>query len=39
MKGLTVGEVAYLLGFEYPHHFSRLFKKLTGNTATEFLAL
>ena len=37
MKGHTVGEVADLLGFEYPHHFSRLFKKTTGMTATEFV--
>ena len=38
MKGLTVGEVADLLGFEYPHHFSRLFKKVTGDTPTAFMA-
>ncbi len=37
MKGLGVGETAYILGFEYPHHFSRLFKKKTGQTPTEFI--
>ena len=37
MKGHTVGEVADLLGFEYPHHFSRLFKKVAGTTPTGFL--
>ncbi len=37
MKGLTVGEVADLLGFAYPHHFSRLFKTKTGCTPSEYL--
>ncbi len=36
MKGLSVGEVADLLGFEYPHHFSRLFKKMTVMTPSAF---
>lgn len=38
MKGLSVGEVADLLGFSYPHHLSRLFKKVTGQTPTEFIS-
>ena len=37
MNGHNVNETAHLLGFEYPHHFTRLFKKLTGITPTEFL--
>ena len=37
MKGLSIGEVADLLGFSYPHHFSRLFRKKTGMSATQFL--
>ena len=37
MNGHNVGETALLLGFEYPHHFTRLFKKVTGITPTKFL--
>jgi len=37
MNGHNIGETAHLLGFEFPHHFTRLFKKVTGITPTEFL--
>ena len=37
MNGHNVGETALLLGFEFPHHFTRLFRKVTGITPTEFL--
>ena len=37
MNGHNVNETAHLLGFEFPHHFTRLFKKVTGLTPTEFL--
>ena len=37
MKGVGVGETARLLGFEYSNHFSRLFKKIAGQTPTEFI--
>jgi len=37
MNGHNVNETAHLLGFEFPHHFTRLFKKVTGITPTEFL--
>ena len=36
MSGHNIGETAQLLGFEFPHHFTRLFKKVTGITPTEF---
>lgn len=32
----TVSEVAYTLGFNYPHYFSRLFKTKTGLTPHKF---
>jgi len=34
----TIGEVAYELGFQYPQHFSRLFKKATGLTPNQYRA-
>ena len=37
MNGHNISETAHLLGFDYPHHFTRLFKKVTGITPTEFL--
>lgn len=36
MKGMRVGEVADLLGFDYPNHLSRLFKKVTGLSPANF---
>ncbi|SFD82324.1 Helix-turn-helix domain-containing protein [Chitinophaga sp. CF118] len=32
----TVNEIAYELGFKYPQHFTRLFKKRVGYTPNEF---
>jgi AraC-like DNA-binding protein len=32
----TVNEIAYELGFQYPQNFSKLFKKKTGSSPTEF---
>ncbi len=34
----TIGQVAYELGFQYPQHFTRLFKKVTGYTPNEYRA-
>lgn len=31
-----VSEIAYNLGFEYPAHFSRLFKRVTGSTPSRY---
>jgi len=33
----NVAQVAYSLGFEYPQHFTRMFKKQTGMTPTQYL--
>lgn len=35
-KSDDVAQVAYALGFEYPAHFSRLFKRIAGLTPSEF---
>ena len=35
--GKTVSETSDLLGFEYPQHFTRVFKKHFGMTPREFL--
>lgn len=36
-SGLTVAEAAYKLGFEYPAHLSRMFKKETCMTPTDYI--
>jgi len=32
----TVNQIAYELGFKYPQHFARLFKKQVGQTPLEY---
>lgn len=32
----NVNEIAYELGFKYPHHFSRMFKKIVGYSPTDY---
>lgn len=32
----NVSEIAYELGFQYPQHFSRMFKKVVGQTPVEY---
>lgn len=39
MRGYSISETAYRLGFEYPHHFSRIFKKVSGMTPREFIGV
>lgn len=34
--GRNISEIAYGLGFQYPQHFSRLFRKTVGVTPTDF---
>ena len=33
---VSIGEIAYDLGFEYPQYFSKLFKRKTGMTPAEY---
>lgn len=33
---ISISQIAYELGFQYPQHFTRLFKKLTGYTPKEY---
>ena len=32
----SVSEIAYILGFKYPHHLSRMFKNVVGSTPHEY---
>ena len=36
MNGHNINETAHLLGFDYPQHFTRLFRKMTGLTPRQF---
>ena len=35
---MTISEIAYELGFQYPQHFSRLFKQYVGMTPNKYRA-
>jgi len=37
--GRSISEIAYELGFKYPQHFTRAFKKNTGHTPNEYRSL
>jgi len=35
-KQKTINEIAYDLGFTYPQHFSRMFKKIVGVSPSHY---
>lgn len=37
VSGMNSSEVAYSLGFDYPQHFSRMFKKISGETPSQYI--
>lgn len=37
LRTLSISEIAYALGFEYPNHFTRLFKSKVGLTPTAYI--
>ena len=36
MQGHNINETSRLLGFDFPHHFTRFFKRITGLTPSEY---
>ena len=36
LGGKSIAQVAEELGFEYPQHFTRMFKNATGQTPRQF---
>lgn len=37
--GLSVKEIAYSLGYEYPQYFVRMFRQQTGQTPTQYRSI